>query len=59
MLVEALYRDGHKAKVICTPNTTLAKVVEAAQVQHPSSTLKFLKVIDHGKPREDQRRVDG
>lgn len=55
MMVEALYRDGHKEKVLCGHSDLLKDVVETAKQMHPNSDLKHLKVVDRDR---NHRRVD-
>lgn len=55
MMVEALYRDGHKQKLLCNERATLKGVVETARKVYPRSDIKFVKVVDNDR---NHRRVD-
>lgn len=49
MIVETLYRDGHKEKLLCGPTAALAEVVALARAVYDRSEIKHVRIVPHGR----------
>lgn len=55
MMVEALYRDGHKEKLIVPADAYLHKVVAIAETTYQRSKVKHLRVVPHAHDNRPKR----
>lgn len=49
MMIEAIYRDGHKERFIANDNSLLAAVVELAKSLHKESKVKFVRIVGNDR----------
>lgn len=55
MMVEAIYRDGHKEKFLAPPDVLLEKVVSIARDAYDRSQIKHLRIVPNARDNGPKR----
>lgn len=55
MMVEAIYRDGHKEKFLAPPEILLGKVVDIAKEAYGRSQIKHLRIVPNARNNGPKR----